>query len=173
VFSWAFRDESRRLEAMRRWMGMAFRLSHARGHAYVHRSGAGAALWAPPDVGFFDDEAFAELVAIGDAIDPAWNAVALEGLSSVGALHPEGPPHFYLHAIGVAPSHRSQGIGAALLERVLRVCDEEGLPAYLESSNPRNLTLYERAGFAVTGEVAMPDGGPVVRPMWRGPQVGG
>jgi len=32
-------------------------------------------------------------------------------------------------------------------------CDEEGLPAYLESSNPRNISLYRRFGFEAVGEI--------------------
>ena len=31
--------------------------------------------------------------------------------------------------------------------------DESGLPAYLESSNPRKLSLYERFGFEIMGKI--------------------
>jgi hypothetical protein len=46
--------------------------------------------------------------------------------------------------------------------------DSGGLPAYLESSNERNLDFYARHGFRVTGEVAIPSG-PTIWPMWREP----
>src|SRR5687767_6551887 len=40
--------------------------------------------------------------------------------------------------IGVEPARQGRGLGAALLRAQLAVCDQAGLPAYLESSNPRN-----------------------------------
>ena len=48
-------------------------------------------------------------------------------------------------------------------------CDAEGVPAYLESSDPANVPLYERHGFSVTGEVTIVDG-PTIPLMWRDPQ---
>jgi len=44
------------------------------------------------------------------------------------------------------------------------------LPAYLESSNPRNLTFYERHGFRRMPLFPLPDGCPVITPMWRDPR---
>ncbi len=46
-------------------------------------------------------------------------------------------------------------------------CDERGVAAYLESSNPRNEPLYARYGFEPRPAIALPDGGPRVTPMWR------
>jgi len=40
-------------------------------------------------------------------------------------------------------------------------------PAYLESSNPKNLERYGRLGFEPLAEFSMPDGGPTVTTMWR------
>ena len=39
------------------------------------------------------------------------------------------------------------------MTRALQRCDEDGLIAYLESSNPRNLSLYERHGFEIIGKI--------------------
>jgi hypothetical protein len=50
--------------------------------------------------------------------------------------------------------------------------DAEGIPGYLESSNERNLPLYRRYGFEVTGEIVLPEDGPIIWPMWRDPQTG-
>ena len=93
----------------------------------------------------------------------------LEVLMQVGALmeefHPK-EPHWYLPMIGVDPSRQGQGYGSALLKAALKRCDADGLPAYLESSNPRNVPLYERHGFEVIGEIK-PDDHPGLTPMYR------
>ena len=52
---------------------------------------------------------------------------------------------------------------------VLERCDEEGIPAYLESSNARNVPFYRRHGFGVTTELQIPGGGPMLWLMWREP----
>ena len=85
------------------------------------------------------------------------------------ANHPE-EPHWYLAMIGSDPGVRGGGFGAALMRSRLDRCDAEAAPAYLESSNPDNIPYYLRFGFEVTGEIAMPGGGPPLVPMWRQPR---
>jgi len=41
--------------------------------------------------------------------------------------------------------------------------DDRKLPSYLETATPSNVGYYERCGYEVVGEIAMPSG-PV---MWR------
>ena len=77
--------------------------------------------------------------------------------------------HWYLPMIGVDPSQQGRGIGSALLQHALAPCDEQGLPAYLESSNPANVPLYQRHGFEVLGEIQI-GSSPVVYPMLRRPR---
>jgi ribosomal protein S18 acetylase RimI-like enzyme len=55
-----------------------------------------------------------------------------------------------------------------LISAITKICDEEKIPAYLESSNPENVSLYEKHGFKVTGEVTLKNG-PIVPLMWRDP----
>lgn len=64
-------------------------------------------------------------------------------------------PHWYLLALAVAPDRQGQGLGTALMRPYLDRCDRDGLPAYLETSQPRNLPLYERHGFRVVDDVTM------------------
>ncbi len=45
--------------------------------------------------------------------------------------------------------------------------DEEGMPAYLESSNPANNHRYERFGFVKIGAFFPPGGETPVTTMWR------
>ena len=60
--------------------------------------------------------------------------------------HPR-EPHYYLPYIGVQPDAHNRGIGTALLAPVLARADDEGLPTYLEASNPDCARLYRRLGF--------------------------
>jgi ribosomal protein S18 acetylase RimI-like enzyme len=80
-------------------------------------------------------------------------------------FHPTGP-HWYLPMIGVDPAHQGAGIGSALMIEGLKAVDREGSIAYLESSNPKNVSLYERYGFEVIGEIQS-GSSPVLRPMLR------
>lgn len=94
---------------------------------------------------------------------------ALGLLSVVEKQHPTAP-HWYLEAIGTVPEVRGQGIGPTVLTPVLDRCDEERLPAYLESSNPQNIPFYERHGFVKMPLFELPSGCPVITPMWRDPR---
>jgi hypothetical protein len=52
---------------------------------------------------------------------------------------------------------------------VLRSCDEDRIPAYLESSKERNVDFYGRHGFRVLERLSLPAGPPVWL-MWRDPR---
>ncbi|MFC5907233.1 GNAT family N-acetyltransferase [Streptacidiphilus monticola] len=80
--------------------------------------------------------------------------------------HPR-EPHWYLYVIGVRPEHQGAGLSSRLLRPRLDAADAAGLPAYLESSNLRNVPLYEHFGFEVTGRLQLPAGAPEIPTMWR------
>ncbi|MDP1736545.1 MAG: GNAT family N-acetyltransferase [Caulobacter sp.] len=134
----------------------------AAGTAWVADGGAAAALWLAPGVEG-DGEAIGALV--GETAPPErLQVLALLG-EEMGRFHPE-EPHWYLSMIGVDPSRQGQGLGAALLKEGLKRCDADGLPAYLESSSPKNVPLYERHGFEVIGLIR-PGDHPGLIPMYR------
>ena len=83
-------------------------------------------------------------------------------------FHPEAPC-WYLPLIGVDPTSQGRGYGSALLRYALEHVDRAGAPAYLESSNPRNVALYERHGFEVLGKIQA-GSSPTVVPMMRRPR---
>jgi ribosomal protein S18 acetylase RimI-like enzyme len=83
----------------------------------------------------------------------------------MGSYHPS-EPHWYLPMIGVDPVHQHKGHGSALLRHALRQCDDQHAPAYLESSNPANIPLYERHGFVTMGTIQERSSPPIV-PMLR------
>ena len=66
--------------------------------------------------------------------------------------HPS-EPHWYLPIVGVDPTAQGQGLGSRVLSPVLEECDRTRALAYLESSNPRNIPLYQRLGFQITGQM--------------------
>lgn len=80
---------------------------------------------------------------------------------------------WYLGAVGVMPNRQGQGLGSALLASMLKRCDRQGLPAYLESSNPDNVSFYARLGFKPFGEaIPVPDSKtPPLIPMLRLPNM--
>ncbi|HKX84367.1 MAG TPA: GNAT family N-acetyltransferase, partial [Pyrinomonadaceae bacterium] len=108
------------------------------GTAYFADGYTGAALWLPPGIGP-DERTLAELVesTSSDTIKPDLYAI----FEQMEKYHPK-EPHWYLPMIGVDPSQQGNGVGSALMEYALVSCDREGLPAYLESSNPENISLY-------------------------------
>lgn len=92
-------------------------------------------------------------------------------LSQVEKIHPK-EPHWYLNILGTATRHQGKGVGSALIAPVLAKCDEEGVPAYLESSKESNIAFYNRHGFEVMDELQV-KGGPKLWPMWREPRPPG
>lgn len=167
VMGWIFPNDEARPKHLLAFMTMAAHRSVQVGHAYELTQGDGAALWCPPDVHFYDDAVGMEFYEIASAANGDRVDMVLAGLSQMAEYHPD-EPHFYLANVGVAPSSQGQGLGRLLVDRVTATCDAEGVVAYLESSNPRNVSLYERAGFEVTGEIHLPEG-PIMRPMVRRP----
>jgi ribosomal protein S18 acetylase RimI-like enzyme len=83
----------------------------------------------------------------------------LKWLSFVEKKHPQRP-HYYVDFFGVAPWRQNRGLGSAILDFITRKADQEHCGCYLESTNPRNLPLYQRFGFQVLGM------GQVVVPTW-------
>jgi ribosomal protein S18 acetylase RimI-like enzyme len=171
LMCWVFAsDPDARPANVTAWMRAEVEAALGYGHAYVDVEGQGAALWSPPEKNFYDNDGLvAEMFALLATAESDRNDIVAEGLMQFGEHFPD-TPHFYLAIVGVAPEGRGGGVGARLIERVLNICDEEGIDAYLESSNPRNVGLYERLGFEVTAEMQMPESGPVIRPMHRTPR---
>ena len=56
-----------------------------------------------------------------------------------------------------------------ILEHTLPRCDEDGVIAYLESSNPRNVPFYQRHGFDIV-EVLQIGSSPTFTTMKREPR---
>ena len=133
-----------------------------RNGAFYTEGHVGAALWLPPGTAP-DDEAMGEMMERTIAASRRGEAMAV--MEQMASHHPDGP-HWYLPLIGVDPAHQGKGHGDALMRHVLAQCDREHLPAYLESSNPRNISLYKRHGFDALATIQIGSSPPIV-PMLR------
>ena len=71
-------------------------------------------------------------------------------------------PLWFLDSVGVAPQARGRGIGGALIRSGLERARADGVDAFLETGNPRNVPIYEHLGFRVVEAADAPDGGPRV-----------
>jgi GNAT superfamily N-acetyltransferase len=82
--------------------------------------------------------------------------------------HPS-EPHWYLPLMGVDPSQQGKGFSSALLQHTLMQFDRDNKIAYLESSNPRNISLYKRHVFELLGSIQIGTS-PSIAPMLRRPK---
>lgn len=130
----------------------------AHGSAYYVDGYAGAALWLPPGV-HPDEDALNTLLqrTVPEQIQKDVFVV----FEQMGRYHP-GEPHWYLPLLGVDPLQQGKGHGSALMQHALVQCDRDGKPAYLESTNPKNIPLYERYGFESLGIIQVGASPPLV-----------
>ena len=134
VARWMYRDPQRYLAYfggfIRAFAGKAF----SSGTAWCIDGNLGGALWLPPGVKP-DEDAIAAILdeSLPRDVMPDVNAMFAE----MAAYHPRNP-HWYLPTIGIEPYLHRKGLGSALLTQALSRCDQEQMPAYLESSNSAN-----------------------------------
>ena len=131
---------------------------------YAVEDGSGASVWLPPGYRV-EDRVLAP--AVFEIPEPRQEH-AFKMFEQFRQSHPE-EDHWYLPWIGVDPVLHGRGLGSSMLKEVLRLVDEQGKVAYLESSNPQNMSLYERHGFEVVGRIQEGDS-PPVHPMTRQPR---
>jgi ribosomal protein S18 acetylase RimI-like enzyme len=139
--------------------------SFQHGTALVSADLRAAALWLPPGVQP-DSEALEAVFR-----DTANRENLADLLATFEKMEQAHPPrsHWYLAMIGVEPHAQGQGLGAALMRHGVARCDRKGELAYLETSNPRNVPLYQRFGFEVTGEFQV-GSAPLMTSMLRQPR---
>lgn len=159
---WSLRDPAKYLTAFPS-ITMAFGgAAFQQGTAYIAEDLSGAALWLPPGV-LSDGESLSKI--FDENTDDDIKGDMQRIFESMEKFHP-AELHWYLPMIGVDPAYQGAGVGSALMVEALKAVDRDGSIAYLESSNPRNVSLYERHGFEVIGEIQS-GSSPIVRPMLR------
>ncbi|MGB6457529.1 MAG: GNAT family N-acetyltransferase [Streptosporangiaceae bacterium] len=173
VFAWLIPPQLRgRPNRMR-----TFFTSMSRGYlrqgkpCYLTGDASAAALWAAPGAWTMP---LSQIILEAAPNGLAFRRHLLRALRTqlqIERLHAaHSPPHWYLGYLGTRRDRQGEGLGTQMLQEVLAGLDTDGVPAYLESSNERNLSLYERNGFRVVGELQAIGHGPTIWRMWREPQ---
>lgn len=167
---WAggFDDGSERLRPLWRF-SIGSRRRHPEPLMYTTERQEAVALWDAPGYAVISDvDGVRALPALVRAF--RWGTPRFLKIASVmDRAHPT-EPHFYLFAVGVRRDQQGRGLGSAVIQPMLDRCDDEGLPAYLENSKPRNEAFYARHGFEPMEPFRLPDGVPPIMPMWRSPR---
>lgn len=166
LWSWAFPDRAE-LEV---WWRLFIKSALRYPWVWIAGDCAAASVWIPPDGSELTDDEEARVESLLDDLVGRRASEVMELLERFEASHPRDRPHYYLSLLGTHPDYRGRGLGMTLLADNLARIDEEGMPAYLESSNPDNDRRYERLGFDRMGEFSTPDGSHSVTTMWRQPR---
>ncbi len=119
------------------------------GACFMTDNGEGAAVWFPPGVNVDEARVGAVMEAgVSQALDQEVGHL----FSYLEESHPHDDDCWYLPLIGVDVAHQGRGFGAVLMKHVTDLLDEQGALGYLESSNPKNVSLYQRHGFEIISQ---------------------
>jgi amino acid transporter/GNAT superfamily N-acetyltransferase len=136
------------------------------GQVYTTVDRNAVAIWYPAPYGVPNTGPANYDAQLADATGPYLaRFMAMDAAMQAG--HPMAKAHHYLNFIAVRPEFQSRGFGSALLAHRLTELHRQGIPAYLEATNRRNLALFLHHGFTVIGTVRVTDDGPVMYRMWR------
>ena len=169
IWAWILPDERRRAWLLPRYYRMMIRNVFIPNEgAWTTAQAAGGALWLPPGAKFGAEVAMRELLVLLPAIGIRGlkRALAIDRLKK---RHRPAEAHWYLETLSIEPARQRQGHGTALMAPGLERCDEQGLPAYLETQRRSNIPYYERFGFELLDEVSTGESPPLWL-MWRPPE---
>jgi GNAT superfamily N-acetyltransferase len=164
VLTWVFHEPDRQAKLACFFDFLAREALVPLGATYVLPGSCAA--WTPPDPEPWPAERSERFAAALNAVCSADDLERLRVLDTAMQEHHPAERLWYLGVIGTVPEAQGQGRGTALLQHSLATVDDSALPGYLESTNPRNVTLYQRHGFEIVGFIPLPDG-PDLTKMWR------
>jgi ribosomal protein S18 acetylase RimI-like enzyme len=170
IMAWVFPAERRRDRKLIAFFSLALRARLRRSDLVLTTPDVDAGvIWAPPGRW---KAGVGDLVGQLPGLARVFGRRPIVPLLSLFTMERHHPPslHWYVNNLGTSPACRERGLGSALLKAGLDRCDADGVGAYLETANERNLAFYARFGFVVTREVDMPARGPHVWMMWRDPR---
>ena len=137
------------------WFNNAASQSISKKSLFGTEDHSGVALWFPPNF-------IVDFDAIGETLKDLPSNSQKDIFQYFNAFEENKPKDaWYLEYLGVDPSRHSLGLGSQLLKSSLAKIDDLHEPAYLESSNPRNMSLYERHGFETVKKIQFGEGPPM------------
>lgn len=172
LWSWAFPNDERRPAQFEAFFGLFVESALPNGWVWTTGQADAVAVWTPPGKNELSDGAAAKLEPFLIAELGAHAEPVLQVMEQFDSARPEGQDFYYLSLLGTHPDHRGRGLGMDLLTENLARIDAEGMPAYLESSNPANNARYEHLGFEPRTTFSTPKGQCTVTTMWREPSPG-
>jgi len=175
VFDWLARAGAKRPAALHRFFTWILeRRTLPYGETWITADGFAAATWIPPYAPTSPSRLAEDFRLLPVMLRLTGISRLPRGASMAAAMEHAHPdlPYFYLAFIAVAPRMQGAGRGSALLRQTLQRADAANAHAYLENSNPRNLGLYQRAGFTVTKEIKARADAPPVYAMLRPANAG-
>lgn len=165
AFSYIFPDAKDRARRLPRLFRLLFDSDGRAGMRLMTAGCEATTMWRAPGcakVGW--GEMLAHAIPLVSAL--GGNVVrALRVGNAIDAHMPSGP-FWYLHIAGCDPDQQGRGLGSAAIRGGLDRTG--GTPVYLETATERNVALYQRLGFVVTGEWQVTGGGPRFWSMLRG-----
>lgn len=81
---------------------------------------------------------------------------AVEPLEADRKANMRGRKYLYLIIFGVAFSLQGRGLGGRLMEPLIEDSEHTGLPIYVETTNERSVTIYNKLGFHTVNRVDLP-----------------
>lgn len=134
----------------------------------------GAALWIPSDAMEHSNMDLLRLGLFPALFSQGIPAILrqLAAVEDMQSMHRAiiSEPHYYLSVFGVNPDKQGKGIGSSILRPTLQQFDDEGMPAYLDTHNPDNVSLYLRFGFEIAHHGYLPGGAVMHWAMLRQPR---
>jgi len=71
-------------------------------------------------------------------------------MSHISHKHfPTNSKFYYLYMIGVLNEVQGNGLASKLMNPILKYCNSENIPVFLETANPRNVEIYKKKGFVI------------------------
>lgn len=166
---WIFGDERTRTDACGAWYGLFAETYERSGRITWLPDEPAVCLWRTPDDPPLAWPEVPTPAGLLEAIVGAAHATEIgDALHPVGDVQPHDP-HVYVNFVAVAPERQGAGVGQRVIAPALQAADRAGLGVHLESTNPRNHSLFERLGFAAGTPMAL-GAGPTLVPFWRAPR---
>ena len=148
AFRYFFPDEATYHEYASAFAGYLFDKRVPGSTVWLAEGGAAVALWDPPSPTPYNGSTLDLPAAVQKRLDAYHEAVH--------PLLPTGP-HWYLGVLATHPDHAGRRWGRAVMAAGVARAREDGVPAYLETTNPRNVEVYRGAGWEVTGSATTMD----------------